>query len=233
MRTFLSMIFASLSFLLIGLDASADMYQAKTDDGAVLFTNIPASGSKVIVRESGTERKSAVKPSKNKNATGGEFHNIAEEKAKKHNVDPKLVKAVIRAESNWNPRAVSSKGAVGMMQLMPKTASDLGVGNRYNPEENIEGGVKYLRFLLDKFNGNLTLALAAYNAGPAKVEKVGGVPSIPETVDYVKRVMNDYSGGGGWSAGGSGSTKIRMVVLGDGTVLFTNAYNTVRSNLTN
>jgi hypothetical protein len=122
--------------------------------------------------------------------------------------------------------AISPKGAVGIMQLMPKTASDMGVGNRFNPEQNIEGGVKYLRFLLDKFNGNMTLTLAAYNAGPARVERVKGVPSIPETINYVKRVMNTYSGGIGtkWLSGGQ-SPKIRMVTLEDGSVLYTNAFS--------
>jgi len=225
-------ILISISFLLLGLNAYADMYQSASSDGTVLYTNVPASGSKVIVKENELARKTAVKAAKKKNHVSGEFNNIAEEKARKHNVDPKLVKAVIGAESNWNPRAVSNKGAIGMMQLMPKTASDMGVGNPLNPEENIEGGVKYLRHLLDKFNGSLTLALAAYNAGPARVEKVNGVPSIPETVNYVKRVMNEYSGGTGWLSG-SGSPKIRMVVLKDGTVLFTNAYNTGHSYLTN
>jgi soluble lytic murein transglycosylase-like protein len=221
----------SILIILLGVNAYADMYQTTADDGAVLYTNVPVSRSKVILKEKAVRKGDT--GNVKKNASVGEFHNMAEEKAKRHNVDPKLVKAVIKAESNWNPSAVSNKGAVGMMQLMPKTASDLGVGDRYNPEENIEGGVKYLRYLLDKFNGNLTLTLAAYNAGPARVEKVKGVPSIPETVNYVKRVMNDYSGGTGWMAGSSGSTKIRMVVLEDGTVLFTNALNTGHSYLTN
>ena len=221
----------SIIFLLLSVNAYADMYQTTSDAGEVLYTNVPVSRSKVILKETSVHKSAAV--TVRKNVSVSEYHNIVEEKAKRHNVDPNLVKAVIKAESNWNPRAISNKGAVGMMQLMPKTASDLGVGDRYNPEENIEGGVKYLRHLLDKFNGNLTLALAAYNAGPARVEKVNRVPSIPETVNYVKRVMNDYSGGAGWLAGSSGSTNIRMVVLEDGTVLFTNANNTGHSYLTN
>ncbi len=232
MKITLSMIVVSVALLMVCAAAHADMYQRTSDEGTILYTNIPASGSKVVVKEKAPERKIASKAARNSSAKSGEFHSMAEEKARKHNVDPKLVKAVIRAESNWNPSAVSSKGAVGMMQLMPQTASDLGVGNRFNAEENIEGGVKYLKYLIDKFDGNLTLALAAYNAGPARVEKVNGVPSIPETVDYVRRVMNDYSGGSGWSFSSS-VTKIRMVVLKDGTVLFTNAYNTGRSYLTN
>lgn len=215
-------ILISISFLLFGLNSYADMFQSVDSSGTVLYTNVQSSGSKVLVKERLTDRKAVVKTSSKKNHDNVEFHSIAEEKARKHNVDPKLVKAVIGAESNWNPRAVSNKGAIGIMQLMPKTASDMGVGNPLNPEENIDGGVKYLRQLLDKFNGNLTLALAAYNAGPARVERDRGIPSIPETVNYVKRVMNEYSGGAGWSSN-SGSSKIRMVLLEDGTVLFTNA----------
>jgi hypothetical protein len=120
------------------------------------------------------------------------------------------------------------------MQLMPKTATDMGVSNRYNPEENIEGGIRYLKHLLEKFKGNLTMALAAYNAGPARVEKVGGVPSIPETVNYVRKVMNTYSAGPQtiWSPAGD-SPKIRMVTLEDGSVLFTNAYNLGSRSISN
>ncbi len=229
----MNVIFIALAFLLISLNVYADMYQATTDDGNVLYTNVQASGSKVVIKEKAARTRNDGKYAQKNNTVASEFHNIAEEKAKKHNVDPKLVKAVIKAESNWNPQAVSQKGAVGMMQLMPKTANDLGVSNRYNPEENIEGGVKYLKYLIDKFNGNLTLALAAYNAGPARVDKDNRVPAIPETVNYVKRVMNDYSGGSGWLSSNSGITKIRMVVLADGTVLFTNALAAGHSYLTN
>lgn len=223
----------TLLFFLVSINSNADMYQTMSDEGCVLYSNVPASGSKMILKEKEPLRKGLSKAIKKKNYSGHEYGSIAEEKAKRHNVDPKLVAAVIRAESNWNPKAVSQKGAVGMMQLMPKTANDLGVGDPYNAEENIDGGVRYLRYLIDKFNGNLTLALAAYNAGPAKVEKVGGVPSIPETINYVNRVMHDYSGGTGWISAGSPVTKIRMVVQSDGSVLFTNAYNSGRSYRSN
>jgi soluble lytic murein transglycosylase-like protein len=109
-----------------------------------------------------------------------------------YNVDPYLIKAVIRTESAFNHRAVSRKGAQGLMQLMPGTAEDLQVDNPFNPSENIDGGVRYLRSLLDTFDGNLVLSLAAYNAGPGLVKRTGGVPQIPETLDYVRKVLANY-----------------------------------------
>jgi soluble lytic murein transglycosylase len=107
-------------------------------------------------------------------------------------VDPDLVWAVIKAESNFNPRAVSRKGARGLMQLMPVTARLLEVDNAYNPTENVNGGVRYLRSLLDRFRGNRRLALAAYNAGAKAVEQYKNVPPYAETREYVRRVLNYY-----------------------------------------
>ena len=98
--------------------------------------------------------------------------------AERHNVDPALVKAVISTESGWNPRAVSSKGAVGLMQLIPETAQRFGVGNAFDPAQNVEGGTTYLRSLLDRYNGDLTKSLAAYNAGEHAVDLSSGVPGV-------------------------------------------------------
>ena len=226
----------------------ADIYQHESKDGVIFFSNSSAgSKGKVVVRErkiviknralqSGEPDGSIPKAEEFANVPdSGTFASVVDEKAKLHNIDPQLVRAVIKAESNWNPNAVSPKGALGLMQLMPSTAALLGVADPFDPFENIDGGVRYLKLLFDRFNGNPILALAAYNAGPKLVEKKGTVPSIPETIAYVKRVMRYYNGDH-WLAVNENVReiqkeirkeykRIKKVVLQDGTLLFTNSYS--------
>jgi soluble lytic murein transglycosylase-like protein len=121
-----------------------------------------------------------------------ELDTLVQQTAEKHHVDPNLVRAVISTESNWNADAVSRQGALGLMQLVPGTAHLLGVGNAFDPAQNVDAGVRYLGMLLDRYNGDLNKALAAYNAGPGAVDRFGGVPNFRETRNYVQKVTASY-----------------------------------------
>jgi soluble lytic murein transglycosylase-like protein len=144
--------------------------------------------------------------------------------AKRNHVDPALVQAVIQNESAWNPNAVSPKGAFGLMQLIPSTAERFGVGNVFDPAQNIEGGTRYLRELLDLYHGDLKKSLAAYNAGEQAVARFGGVPAYPETRAYVRKVTNTYfqSGSGHSPTGDFQHFPIREVTGRSGRLVFTN-----------
>lgn len=121
------------------------------------------------------------------------IHDAVTGSSQRYHLDPDLVNSVIRAESGFNPRAVSNKGAQGLMQLMPQTASNLGVSNAFDPQTNVDAGTRYLRELLERYNFDLIKALAAYNAGPQRVEQYGGVPPYRETHAYVRRIIRDFN----------------------------------------
>ncbi|WP_018873739.1 lytic transglycosylase domain-containing protein [Thioalkalivibrio sp. ALJ16] len=128
---------------------------------------------------------------------GGEFADLIHNAAARQGMDPTLVQAVIHVESCFDPQAVSRVGAHGLMQLMPATAAELGVSDRFDPAQNIDGGTRYLAAMLERFEGDLDLALAAYNAGPGAVERHGGIPPFRETQTYIQRVRAQYGGGNG------------------------------------
>lgn len=127
-----------------------------------------------------------------KTSTKSQVLNVVNQISKKYDVDEKLVQALIKQESGFNPKAKSKSGAMGLMQLMPSTAKNLGVQDPYNMVQNVEGGVKYLKSMLNKYNGNVILALAAYNAGPNAVDKYSGVPPYKETQNYVRSILANY-----------------------------------------
>jgi soluble lytic murein transglycosylase-like protein len=149
---------------------------------------------------------------------------IVREAADRHRVDPALIRAVIQTESGWNPSAVSRKGAAGLMQLVPATAQRFGVHDVFNPQQNVDAGARYLKMLLDRYNGNLDLALAAYNAGEGAVDRHGGIPPFRETRNYVLKVQNAYfrPGSGHLDSAWGSSHPIRRETDAQGRIIFTN-----------
>jgi hypothetical protein len=149
---------------------------------------------------------------------------LVREAAERHHIDPALVRAVIETESGWNATAKSNKGALGLMQLIPTTAVRFGVNDAFNPQQNVDAGVRYLKTLLQRYNGNLDLALAAYNAGEGAVDKARGVPAFRETRDYVQKVQNAYfrPGSGRMENLWSNPHAIRKNADPSGRIIFTN-----------
>jgi soluble lytic murein transglycosylase-like protein len=154
---------------------------------------VGASGRKVILNESPVQRTRRLS-AKLVDLPDTNLEPMIARHSDAQNLDPKLVRALIQAESGYNARAVSNKGAIGLMQLMPDTASELKIRNPYDPDQNIRGGTLYLRQMLDHFAGKVELAIAAYNAGPGAVEKHRGIPPFAETRDYVRRVLSLWRG---------------------------------------
>jgi soluble lytic murein transglycosylase len=170
----------------IPLLSRADIFSYVDEDGVIHFSNVPSGNYPWRLYLKERERK------KTSPHSFEHFDRIVEEIASRHGVDPLLVKAIIKAESMYDARALSPKGAMGLMQLMPETARILGIQDPFDPHQNVEGGVRYLKYLIEKF-GDLSLALAAYNAGPQIVEQIRSIPPYPETQSYVKKVLKHYS----------------------------------------
>lgn len=159
-------------------------------------------------------------PSPSAQWTPSAVDGLIEDVARRHSVDPNLVRAMIKVESNFNPHARSRKGAMGLMQLMPSTARDLNVYNPYDPAQNLDGGIRHIKSLLEQNGGDVALSLAAYNAGQGAVNRHGGVPRYKETQDYVKRITEMYAGNS--PLGGTYKSQIRATRDSGGHRVYTN-----------
>jgi hypothetical protein len=183
----------------------ADIYQYTDENGVIHFSNVGVSSVKKYKRLKPAvtaEQHTATPPHSSASSRApfslsnfpSAYVDIINTACGRHGIDPALVHAIVKVESDFNPYALSRKGAMGLMQLMPQTAEVMNVGNSFNPNENIDGGVKYLRYLIDRYEGNLPLALAAYNSGETAVKKFGTIPPYRETQNYVQRIMKIYNG---------------------------------------
>jgi soluble lytic murein transglycosylase-like protein len=168
-----------------------------------------AEVNRYLGADSGTP---ALKPERVGTFSQADIDAAIEKAAERHNVDANLVRAVIKVESNFNPNAVSRKGAMGLMQLMPQTARQLNVTNPFDPEQNVEAGVRHLKRLMESYGGDVRLTLAAYNAGPGAVARSAGIPHYAETRDYVRRITRLYNGGSVSGPGGSTSSLFRAPI---------------------
>ena len=192
------------------------------------------AGVKLVVGADGRTRmvqdgqRSAPRPPSRFTSSPAELEELIERYAGRRELEEKLVRAVIQVESSFDPRALSHKGAMGLMQLMPETARELAVEDPWDSEQNVRGGTEYLRRLLDRFDGDLEFALAAYNAGPSAVERYGGVPPYPETRTYVERVMRLYRGEAAYSL----PADRRLRAPGRRTYLYRDAQGRLRMSTT-
>jgi soluble lytic murein transglycosylase-like protein len=176
-------IFSGLLFAPLGV---ADVYVYKDRQGVLTFTNVPThQGFRRVIRENNARLSSS-------GLSANSYESLIRSASSRYSVDPDLIRAIIKVESDFDSTARSHKGATGLMQLMPETARLHNVEDLYDPSANIEGGVRHLKLLLGKYQGDIELSLAAYNAGIKAVEKHGGIPPFAETRDYVRRVLNYY-----------------------------------------
>ena len=176
-------IIATLCCLVLLSSAMGDIYGFKDENGVWHFTNVPSDPRyRLYTKISGLKARPYI----------AKYDRIIKRASKQFDVDPHLIKAIIKAESSFEPDAVSKRGAQGLMQLMPATARDMKVNDPFDPEQNILGGTKYLSLLLKRFKRNTRSAVAAYNVGATTVDKCNGVPPIPQTKRFVERVMEYY-----------------------------------------
>lgn len=185
----ISGIMFGLLCLVLPSSSSADIYRYEDEEGVVHFTDAPTDKKfKIFMRDLRKDKELRTRiriAARNPQ----EFEHLVSAASAKYGVSASLIRAVIMAESGYNPQAVSRAGAGGLMQLMPGTAKSQKVADRFDPKQNVDGGVRYLKFLLDTFKGDVSLALAAYNAGLSNVAKYGGMPPFEETRTYVNRVL--------------------------------------------
>ena len=202
------LLIVNISIFLFPLTGKGEIYKVVNADGTVHLTDAP------FKRSIGRSGLNISENSKLIEAREKKYSGIIGDISSKYGIDSKFLSSVIKFESGFNPVAVSEKGAAGLMQLMPETAERFGVGDRFDPRENIEGGTAYISYLMTLYNSNLELVLAAYNAGEKAVDKHNGVPPYVETRNFVRRVLSEYRRDKG--------EKAFIVKKSDGTILITN-----------
>jgi soluble lytic murein transglycosylase-like protein len=212
---------AAALFLCQQSPVQAEVYTYVDAQGTRYYTNVPTSGNcrvhqgeEVVISRPSSKPWPEVRIGGRREypKSSAAYDRQISQCSYRYNVDPLLIKAIIRAESGFDCFAQSGKGALGLMQLMPGTARDLNVANPFDPRANIDGGTRYFREMLDTFNGNIPLSLAAYNAGPNLVKRTNRIPDIPETVEYVQRVLQHYKAYRGLNGYGRQSVPVSTAI---------------------